>query len=223
MDAQLCKQALKDGDMHKRLPSDRRRLQILRTATRQFAATGLGATTTAMLAKAAGVSEPVLYTHFGNKDNLFKEVVETNTAMRLTALSESLASLPRHAHVQCAEAMAEATVAACIAVAGNVILTTWALLEAPDHAGDLHQKEIGAVRALWERELAERFPESRERALLRIHLIPRAVNACLAFGHWLAALRHTPDTAASHVHLFATGIGNVAAAILADATPDAAI
>ena len=62
-----------------RLPRERRREQILKSAELLFAATGLRSTTTAALAKAAGVSEAILYRHFGAKQKLFEKVVERNT------------------------------------------------------------------------------------------------------------------------------------------------
>ena len=48
-----------------------RRAQVLRVATRLFARFGYARTTTASLARAAGVTEPVLYRHFPSKRALF--------------------------------------------------------------------------------------------------------------------------------------------------------
>jgi AcrR family transcriptional regulator len=201
-------------EVRKRLPGGRRRLQILKVAEAQFASTGLHATTTLALAKAAGISEPILYVHFGSKESLFKEVVEDNVETRLAALRDRLASIPRGTPTQCVESMAEITVMGSASDAGNAVLMAWALLETPECAAELYRNEIGAVRAMWESEMAERFPESSARARLAVHLVPYAVNACLAFGFWLATLRHTPTTATAHARQYATGIGQAASAIL---------
>ena len=66
------------GAQAKRLAGPNRRAQVLRTASAQFAITGLHGTTTLALAKAAGISEAILYVHFGNKTQLFREAVEIN-------------------------------------------------------------------------------------------------------------------------------------------------
>jgi AcrR family transcriptional regulator len=200
--------------MSKRLPSARRRLQILKTAEAQFASTGLCATTTLALARAAGISERVLYVHFGSKESLFREVVEGNVKTRLAALRERLSAIPRGTPTQWVESMAEITVMGSASDAGNAVLMAWALLEAPEYAAELYRNEIGAVRAMWESEMVQRFPESPERTRLAVHLVTYAVNACLSLGFWLATLRHTPTTATANARQYAAGIGHAAAVIL---------
>jgi AcrR family transcriptional regulator len=196
------------------LPSRHRRVQILKLAEAQFASTGLHGTTTLALARSAGISEAIFYAHFGTKEVLFKEVLEGNIATRLTAMRERLESIPPGTPTECFQSMAEYTVVACTFGVGNAILMAWALLEAPEYAAELYRNEIGAVTAMWESEMAERFPESPARTRLAVHLVPYAVNACLAFGFWLATLRHTPTTAMAHARQYAAGIGQAASAIL---------
>lgn len=58
-----------------RLRAGDRREQLLAVATRVFAERGYDATTTASIAAAAGVTEPVLYRHFRGKQALFLAVV----------------------------------------------------------------------------------------------------------------------------------------------------
>ena len=55
--------------------ADRKR-QLLAHAKQLFVTLGYQATTTEKIARAAGVSEPVLYRHFENKKALFLEVLE---------------------------------------------------------------------------------------------------------------------------------------------------
>ncbi len=78
----------------RRLSCEERRRQILKVAEKQFAATGLGSTTTVTLAEAAGVSEPILYIHFETKQKPFEEAVEFNTQVRLTQSLPTAICLP---------------------------------------------------------------------------------------------------------------------------------
>jgi AcrR family transcriptional regulator len=54
-----------------RLKAPQRKEQLLGVATRVFAKYGYDATTTASIASAAGITEPILYRHFGSKQELF--------------------------------------------------------------------------------------------------------------------------------------------------------
>jgi AcrR family transcriptional regulator len=58
-----------------RLTSDERRAAIVEAATKVFAENGFHGTTTRELAKAAGVSEALLYKHFPSKDSLFSAML----------------------------------------------------------------------------------------------------------------------------------------------------
>src|SRR3954469_23216167 len=55
----------------RRLKASERREQLIEVATRLFAKWGYNATTTAAIADAAGVTEPILYRHFKSKQELF--------------------------------------------------------------------------------------------------------------------------------------------------------
>src|SRR5438128_142733 len=57
-----------------RLKAPQRREQLIAVATKQFAKYGYDATTTAAIAEAAGVTEPILYRHFGSKQELFTAI-----------------------------------------------------------------------------------------------------------------------------------------------------
>ncbi len=58
-----------------RLKAPQRKEQLLDVATKLFARFGYEATTTASIAQAAGVTEPILYRHFQNKQELFVAIV----------------------------------------------------------------------------------------------------------------------------------------------------
>ena len=59
-----------------RLPADQRREQLLDVAAALFARDGYARATTAQLAKAAGVTEPIIYRHFESKRDLFVALIE---------------------------------------------------------------------------------------------------------------------------------------------------
>lgn len=59
----------------KRLNAADRKRQLLGVAKKLFAQNGYKMTTTANIAKAANVTEPILYRHFRSKKNLFLEVI----------------------------------------------------------------------------------------------------------------------------------------------------
>lgn len=62
--------------MAARMNADDRRRQLLDASIACFAEHGFGGTTTARLAEAAKVSEPVLYKHFASKQELFVSLIE---------------------------------------------------------------------------------------------------------------------------------------------------
>jgi AcrR family transcriptional regulator len=190
------------------------RLRMVRTAALHFAAAGLRGTTISMLANAAGIPEGTLYAHFGTREALFREAVRNNIDTRLRLLEERLRSVSIESETAALERIAEATVTVCVGGAGNSILMSWALLEDHDYAADLYRDEIGSVEFVWNRVIAERFGDSHSRRILSIQLVPYAVSSCLAFGFWLAALRHDPGGAAALAQGFVAGIGQTASALL---------
>lgn len=59
-----------------RLPASKRREQLLDCAADLFAKMGYARATTAQLARAAGVTEPIIYRHFESKKDLFVALIE---------------------------------------------------------------------------------------------------------------------------------------------------
>src|ERR1700733_5761746 len=193
--------------------SDGRR-RVVQTAAALFASAGLRGTTVPMIASAAGIPEGTFYAHFETKESLFRETVRNNIDTRLRLLEARAFSAEYESEVAAVERIAEATVTVCASGAGNSILTSWALLEDHEHAANLYRDEIGSVEFLWNRALAERFGDSHWRRVLSIHLVPHAVRASLAYGFWLAALRHDESSAAAIAQGFVAGIGQTASALL---------
>src|SRR5581483_3769750 len=138
-----------------RLSRDLRREEILKSAEMLFARTGLKSTTTAALAKASGISEAILYRHFGTKEKLFETVVQRNTEHRLSLLESRFASIPDLPPLDCIAGLAESTILACADDAGNASVMTWALLEMPEFAADVYRSEIGATELMWDSEICK--------------------------------------------------------------------
>lgn len=62
--------------MSRRMKADARREQLLEASIECFAAHGYKGTSTARLARAAQISEPILYQHFKSKQDLFVSLIE---------------------------------------------------------------------------------------------------------------------------------------------------
>ena len=77
-----------------RLPAAERRLELVETAVRVFAEGSYRGTTTAEIARAAGVSEPILYRHFASKRDLYFAVLDHVWAKGRSAWEESIADAP---------------------------------------------------------------------------------------------------------------------------------
>ncbi len=187
---------------------------MLQASSEQFAIAGLHGSSTVALTRAAGITKPVMYAHFRSKKCLFGEVVEANIEARLRTLDARLSSIAPERHIDWIEGMAEATVAVCAAGSNSAILTIWGLLETPEHGVELHRREVAAVQALWERELAKRLPVSPLRAVLSVQVIPFVVGACLAYGFWLSSSRPSARSARPLAHQFSAGIAEAVSAVL---------
>ncbi len=76
----------------RRLPADKRREQLLDCAMELFARQGYARATTAELAKAAGVTEPIIYRHFSSKRDLFIALIERTARDTLKHWEQVLSS-----------------------------------------------------------------------------------------------------------------------------------
>jgi len=72
------------------MPAAERRHQLLQTASKLFAERGYARTTTAQLAQAAGVTEPIIYRHFDSKRDLFVALIEETGSTTLKIWQKSL-------------------------------------------------------------------------------------------------------------------------------------
>jgi len=74
-----------------RLPAAQRREQLLDTAAELFSTQGYARATTAQLARAAGVTEPIIYRHFKSKRDLFVALIERTGKQTLVNWERDLA------------------------------------------------------------------------------------------------------------------------------------
>ena len=73
-----------------RLPAAKRKAQLLDAAARVFARRGYAGTTTAELAKEAGITEPIIYRHFKGKRELFIALIERTGEDTIAEWEESM-------------------------------------------------------------------------------------------------------------------------------------
>jgi AcrR family transcriptional regulator len=125
------------------MPADLRREQILQTAVNLFSQRGFKGTTTKEIAKAAGVSEAIIFRHFATKDELYGAILHSKSCR------DGLHRYPWESNELIQEALRAKD---DYGVFYNLAL----------QAMDNHRKDEGFMRllfysALEEHELAERF------------------------------------------------------------------
>ena len=74
----------------KRLPAAKRKEQLLDCALSLFARVGYARATTSQLARAAGVTEPIIYRHFASKRDLFVALIQRTAKRTLQNWEERL-------------------------------------------------------------------------------------------------------------------------------------
>lgn len=74
----------------RRMTRPQRRAQLITIGRAVFAARGMESAAMEEIAAAAGVSKPVVYEHFGSKENLYKAVVEEEKAALEDAITSAI-------------------------------------------------------------------------------------------------------------------------------------
>lgn len=125
------------------MPADLRREQILQTAVDLFSRRGFKGTTTKEIAKAAGVSEAIIFRHFATKDELYGAILHSKSCQ------DGLHRFPWEGNEVLQQAIRDRD---DFAVFYNIAL----------QAMNNHQKDVGFMRllfysALEEHQLADRF------------------------------------------------------------------
>lgn len=153
-----------------RLPAAERRRQIVAAAQRVFASTSYAGATTALIAREAGVSEPLLYRHFPSKRELWFACLDAAWADLRAAVEASLERLAGSN----GELVGVDDVAATSPWRSPLLATLWiqGVTEAADdrelqqrvrrHLRQVHGFVAGLVRAAQERGLvpADRNPDA---------------------------------------------------------------
>ena len=75
-----------------RMPAAERRQDLIETAIRVFSEGSYRGTTTAEIARAAGISEPILYRHFASKRELYRAALDYVWGRARASWEEALAS-----------------------------------------------------------------------------------------------------------------------------------
>jgi AcrR family transcriptional regulator len=91
----------------KRLTAEARRRAVLETACRVFSRSSYHGATTAEIAREAGISEPILYRHFGSKRDLYLACLDEAWGSFRAVCEEAVAADP----AQCLGAIADAYMA----------------------------------------------------------------------------------------------------------------
>jgi TetR/AcrR family transcriptional regulator len=112
-----------------RLPAAERRQAIVDTALRVFSEGSYRGTTTAEIAREAGVSEPILYRHFASKRDLYFAAIEEAWKRLRTTWEKAMATEPPSAWIGI---MAKSYV--CLRDAKPVVSDLW--MQAVVEAGD---------------------------------------------------------------------------------------
>ena len=155
-----------------RLRGPLRREQLMQVATKLFAERGYDATTTAAIAEAAGVTEPVLYRHFAGKREMFAAILNStilrmiqrwggilqSTSDPATQIRAIAAGFPKHVeelhddhrllHGAIATARDE-DVKSVLRAHYDQFVELFAELVRRGQAAGIFQKDIDAVQAAW--------------------------------------------------------------------------
>lgn len=152
-----------------RLPAAQRRQAIVDTALRVFSEGSYRGTTTAEIAREAGVSEPILYRHFASKRDLYLAAIEEAWTRLRTTWEQAMATEPPSAWIPI---MAKSYV--CLRDAKPVVSDLWmqAVVEAGDdeevrkflkrHMREVHSFMANVIRQVQEAGVvnADRDPEA---------------------------------------------------------------
>jgi AcrR family transcriptional regulator len=152
-----------------RLPAAERRQAIVDTALHVFAEGSYRGTTTAEIAREAGISEPILYRHFASKRDLYLAAIEEAWKRLRTTWEEAMATEPPSAWIPI---MAKSYV--CLRDAKPVVSDLWmqAVVEAGDdeevrsflkrHMREVHGFMASVIRRVQEAGLVneDRDPEA---------------------------------------------------------------
>jgi len=175
-----------------RLPAEKRKAQLLDCAAKVFAARGYNGATTAELAKAAGITEPIIYRHFKGKKEMFIALVERSGEQTIRDWEDSLREFKDPAERIARLIIANPMVASRGRTPYRVIVQAMMEVEDPDirdaiqrHIGKLHGFLSAEVRRAQDSgQISKRFsPEITGWALIHLGMGYGILNALKMPGH----------------------------------------
>jgi AcrR family transcriptional regulator len=161
MDVQSRASSRRTGERYPRLPAEDRRAQILDAAFEVFSEKGFHGTRTRELARRAGVSEGLVFSHFPTKEALIRAILDrAGFEDLIRVLEERLASLPPRDALL---ALAERVLTNLRDQPHVFRVVFFGLLETPELASHFYQKFLSRLLALetrlFRRAFAERDPQ----------------------------------------------------------------
>jgi len=175
---------VQETPVRSRLPRAERERQILETARALFAARGFGTVTMDDVATSVGVTKPLLYAYFGNKDRLYIACMEPAGDAMLAAVGDAV-----RAATSPADALRKGLRAFFAFVEGEQ--DAWRVLfdetlpaggEIALRVGDYRDRLLGLVA---ESQLALLPAGRRARAANETEALSTALlGACEALAHW---------------------------------------
>ena len=199
-----------------RLPGEERSRAIVSAALGLFAREGFSGTTTRRIARAAGVSEALVFKHFPNKESLYRAILKTKIrdAERALPLDTSLLELSDEeflfriaTHVM---SRVDADDAFC-----RLLLRS--ALDGHDLARKFHKARVQKVLSLIERRIRKRYSRRGTRGTVDPALAARAFNGMILasmlgrriFREPVVRRASIARLARTQVRIFLRGIGPV--------------
>jgi AcrR family transcriptional regulator len=150
------------GSARRRLASDDRRTQILAAALDVFAERGFHGTRTRELARRAGVSEALVFSHFPTKEALIRAIIDqVGFPRRIRELEADLGRMPPRDALL---ALAENVLTNLRDEPGIFRVVFFGILETPELAGSFYRDFLSRILALETRLFAKAFAARRGRA-----------------------------------------------------------
>lgn len=168
----------------RRLPRAERERQILETAHELFAQRGYNAVTMDEVAAAVGVTKPLLYNYWGNKEHLYVACLERDAERLLTAVRDAIGADPTPTGALQTGVRTFFTFIAAergtFRVVFDETLPTGGVVAAG--VADWRQRITDTVAALL---LAELPPKAHDRARVEVEALSHALlGATEALGRW---------------------------------------
>lgn len=174
-----------------RLPAAKRKAQLLDTAAKVFATRGYTGTTTAELAREAGVSEPIIYRHFDSKKELFIALVNMTGQDTISQWEAGLSGLTDPAERIMKLIRSNPMVTLKGHIRYRVIVQAMTEVEDPDIRKAL-QDHIASLAASLEREIRA----AQQSGIVSRRFSPELTAStliCLGLGYGTLSALHMPN------------------------------